>query len=120
MVIGNIFEKSGFDVRYCTSQWRIALHSYNMAVNSMEALKSWGVHWDSEEGFFLLNGNATLLTITDNKVTKYQLLKETFCIVEKGEWHAIVLEPDSEVLIIENADMSQSETIPIGQNFVIQ
>ena len=114
---------SGFDVIHNSTSWRIALHAYEAEVNGLESLKNWGFHRDSQEGFVLLKGAAWLLVSEgDGDHTKregwklYHLEPERLYVVQPEEGHAIVLQKDSEVLIIENRDMSQTDSRAIRQD----
>ncbi len=119
---------SGFDVIHNSTSWRIALHAYDAEVNGLESLKNWGFHRDSQEGFVLLKGAAWLLVLEesgDDQVGTeetadgwklYHLEPERLYVVQPGEGHAIVLKEDSEVLIIENRDMSQTDSRAIRQD----
>lgn len=103
--------RHGFDVIHNSGNWRLAVHAYDGAVNGLEGFKSWGIHEDSEEGFVLLKGAAWLIiceSASDHGFQVFSLKLEQIYLVQPRERHAIILDEDSEVLIIENRDMSRT------------
>lgn len=110
--------RAGFDVIHNSGSWRIAVHAFEPEVNGLASFQKWGIHLDSEEGFVLLKGKAWLVLTTDDQESHWEICpleKEQLYLVQQGERHAIVLKEDSEVLIIENRDMSQSCNMEISQ-----
>lgn len=110
MVTEKIGTPAGFRVIHESDGWRMAYHAYKKEVNSLSALKKWGVHVDSDEAFVLLKGSmllATSGTLEHGTPVKVEIVQpgQMYC-VEKGEKHALVLTEDSVVLIMENRDMS--------------
>jgi len=105
----------GFNVIYGSESWRIALHSYKKEINGIEALSNWGCHLDSDEAFVLLDGKAKLLVLNENdgKVQIHDLKRKEAVVVEEKEWHAIVIDPGTDVLIIENKNMEKTIVKPI-------
>lgn len=61
----------------------------------------------------LLRGAGWLCTKTGDTLHVSALSPDTVCVVEAGEWHRLVLLPGACVLIMENADMSRSESMPM-------
>lgn len=80
-------------------------------MNGIGALKEWGIHVDSEEAF-LLTGGKGILAVMDvcGQVVITPMEPLRLYVVGAGERHAIALQPDSCVLIMENEDMSRFET----------
>lgn len=111
MVQYDLRERHGFSVIHESNGWRTACHSYEPSVNGIGALKEWGIHVDSEEAF-LLTGGKGILAVMDGcgqvVITPMEPLR--LYVVGAGERHAIALQPDSCVLIMENEDMSRFET----------
>lgn len=105
--IGNL---AGFQVIHKSKEWRIAYHSYLEEVNSIHAVSKWGVHEDSEEVFVLLYGKMMIMTAGTADNPKKMVLQKvepgTIYVVEQGERHAIALDKNSKVLIVENRDMT--------------
>jgi hypothetical protein len=134
--------RSGFEVVHNSAAWRIAVHAYAPEVNGLESFRNWGVHTDSEEGFVLLKGAAWLITsdapvvdptddakdAADEKIAQAaekaegwelcSLEKEKLYLVQKGERHAILLKEGSQVLIMENQDMSRTYSQAISPDIL--
>lgn len=109
--------RHGFDVIHNSGSWRVAMHAYDNAVNGREAFKCWGIHEDSEEGFVLLKGAAWLIIGESESACGFQVTSlepEQVYLVQPGERHAIILDEDSSVLIIENRDMSRTDSEPLA------
>lgn len=106
-------DKEGFSVVHNSAQWRVAVHRYNIAANSISALKEWGRHLDSEEAFILLTGSAVLAIKDAQQVEIENMQPETLYVVAQNQRHALVLSPDSIVFIMENRDMSRFVTEPL-------
>ncbi len=110
MIKDKIGTPEGFRVIHESGEWRIAYHAYKEDVNSMKALKKWGVHVESDEAFILIKGNMLISvagTLEAPKPVETEKVEPgvMYC-VEKGERHAIALEEGAVVLIVENRDMS--------------
>ena len=119
MIIKEIGKSGGFQVVKESDEWRIAHHTYKAGINSVKDFSKWGIHPDSEEMFILIRGNMLLATSgslkSPEKMVIHKVEKETLYFVEKGERHAIVLEEDSIVLIVENRDMSNFIEISMSE-----
>lgn len=115
MVQYDLSERHGFSVIHESAGWRIACHSYEPSVNGIGALKEWGIHVDSEEAFLLIGGKGVLAAVDDcSQVVMTPMEPLRLYVVGAGERHAIALQPDSRVLIMENEDMSRFETEEMG------
>lgn len=111
MVQYDLSERHGFSVIHESVGWRTACHSYEPSVNSIGALKEWGIHVDSEEAFLLIGGKGVLAVMDGcGQVVVMPMEPLRLYVVGAGERHAIALQPDSRVLIMENEDMSRFET----------
>lgn len=114
MVIYDLEYSKGFRVLHKSGMWRTAMHSYDRNVNGIEALQEWGIHEDSEEAFVLLCGDGVLAVQSDTGKTQIipmQPLQQY--VVGVAELHAIALKEGARVLIMENADMSRFQTLPM-------
>lgn len=104
--------KTGFFVAHESMGWRIACHGYEPSVNGIGALKEWGIHLDSEEAFLLMCGRGVLAVMDEcGKVTITRMEPLQLYVVGAGEKHAIALQEDTRVLIMENEDMSRFQTM---------
>lgn len=65
-------------------------------------------HITSDEVFVLLEGSATL--ITGDKQEKTEMVKGRIYNIPKGIWHHIITTPKTKVLIVENSDVTDSNT----------
>lgn len=96
--------------------WRIAT-LLPAVTNHKETLKVFGKHNTTDEVFVLLRGTAYMVTagqeeqVSDIKVMRLE--KETLFVVHAGEWHAAILEDNSQLLIVENQDTSNSCSVEI-------
>lgn len=110
MIKEMIGEPKGFRVMHEYGGWRIAYHAYEEKINSIRALKNWGVHVDSDEAFVLVEGKAVLATSGTLEQPAPAIVEEirpgNLYVVEHGERHAIALAEGAAVLIMENRDMS--------------
>lgn len=106
-LIGN---PAGFRVMHEFGNWRTAYHAYKEDVNSIKSLKKWGVHVESDEAFILLHGKMVLATAgtldSPEPVSVEHVQTGSMYVVKQGERHAIALEENAVVLIVENRDMS--------------
>lgn len=118
----SLTQRSGFEVIHNSVNWRIAVHAYEEAVNGITAFTEWGVHEDSQEAFILLEGEAWLVLSEVGEDPKdyqlHRLEKESVFVVQKKEYHSIILVPDSQVLIMENLDMSNSGKKPVDPKVI--
>lgn len=112
-------EAKEFAVIHNSVSWRIAAHTYESNVNGVESFVNWGIHETSEEAFILLSGKGWLVTSREGKSAEdyrvWELAQGKLCVVEQAERHAIILSPGSQVLIVENEDMSASHTEPVHE-----
>ena len=117
----SLTQRSGFEVIHNSENWRIAVHAYEETVNGITAFKEWGVHEESQEAFILLDGEAWLVLPEEEDAKDYQLHrleKKNVFVVQKKEYHSIILAPDSRVLIMENLDMSDSGKKPVDPKVI--
>ena len=96
------------------NSWRLAV-LLPCTHNAIDTLKNLGKHNTTDEVFTLLCGVAYMITGGKEKepgnFKVRRLEKETLFVVEAGEWHAAVLEESSKILITENVDTRDSDTI---------
>lgn len=105
----------GFQPLKDYGSWRIAQLSYDPSVNDLDSLSSLGCHYETEEAFVLLQGEAVIVTAeTGKKPLSFEAVKLVpgrIYVVAVGQWHAAVLKPDTRLLIVENrgTDSANSE-----------
>ncbi len=100
--------------------WRIAQLSYDPGVNALDCLASLGRHFETEEAFLLLQGEAVMLTAGSQdqpgRFEAVKLVSGKIYVVQRKQWHAAVLKPGSRLLIVENRDTGaeNSESHPLS------
>ena len=99
------YEGEGFSKVMSFEGWRVAVINYSERFEEKN-LSMLERHLYTDEVFVLLEGSAILVSDRD----RYQMKKNTIYTVKKGVWHAISLEPDSKVLIVENADTGKENS----------
>jgi mannose-6-phosphate isomerase-like protein (cupin superfamily) len=96
----------GFQPLKDYGSWRMAQLSYDPSVNDLDSLSSLGCHYETEEAFLLLQGEAVMVTAGTGKQPRgfeaVKLVAGRIYVVAVGQWHAAVLRPDTRLLIVEN------------------
>lgn len=94
--------------------WRIAHQIYDQSSNSIEMVRGFGRHLETDEVFILLEGQAYILTAgfedSFGEIEAFKLSKNKLYTVKEKQWHSIVLVPESKVLIVENKDTSDKNS----------
>lgn len=101
------FSGTGYMPLIDYGDWRVALINYDEKL-SEENLKKMECHSKTDEVFILLNGNAVLYIGRD--MDKIQLEPGKLYNVKCGTWHAISMEKETKVAVIENRDTSPQNT----------
>lgn len=83
--------------------WKIGLLRYSERFSKFSRLER---HNLTDEAFILLEGNATLYTDTDSEVMQIGVVYN----IKKGVWHHIVVDQDTTVMVVENANTSDENT----------
>ena len=98
----------GFQPLKDYGSWRIAQLSYDPGVNALESLASLGRHFETDEAFLLLQGEAVMVTAgTQDQPRSFKAVKFAsgkIYVVQQKQWHVAVLKPGSRLLIVENRD----------------
>lgn len=95
------YNDEGFMPLIVCNKWRVAL------INSAERLLEKNLskierHIKTDEVFVLLSGKATLFI--GKEKARYEMEQGKIYNVKCGVWHAIALEEETKVLVIEDAD----------------
>jgi len=111
-------EIHGFRDVFFSKGWRVAYADYNPLGNDIATIHKVEKHLETEEVFFLLKGNASLVTAGQDEaigpLVCHHLKKGVLYVVDKGEWHVSVLHPGAAVLIVENDAESHSNSWQLG------
>ena len=87
--------------------WQVAQLNYTEE-QDIENINKIDVHFETDEAFVLLRGNAVLITaiLEDKKPTFFVKLMEynTTYNIPKKVWHNITMKKDCEVLIVEKSN----------------
>jgi hypothetical protein len=96
----------GFNVLKDYKCWRIAQLGYDTDTNSIEGVKTFGRHLETDEVFVLLEGEAFIFTRGFDDAPKsievQKMDNNKLYTVKERQWHTAVLMANSRVLIIEN------------------
>ncbi|MCJ7690522.1 MAG: hypothetical protein MUO60_14550 [Clostridiaceae bacterium] len=105
----------GFNALKDFQSWRIAVLGYESNINSIEGINMLGKHFETDEVFVLIKGKAYMITSGYNDIpsdTKIiELKNEHMYVVKENQWHAALLEPGSKLLIIENQNTDDSNSM---------
>ena len=101
------YEGVGYNRTFSYGEWRVAIANYAEHFDK-EKYTYLERHLLTDEVFVLLSGKATL--ITDKEFTETPLEIGKIYNVKKGSWHALWLDEDSKVLIVENNNTTKENT----------
>ncbi len=101
------YDGEGYDRTMHYGTWRVAIANYAERFDK-ELYPYLERHLLTDEVFVLLEGNVTLVTGMD--FCKTPLEKGKLYNVKRGAWHAVLLEKDAKVLIVENHDTGKENT----------
>lgn len=101
------YNDSGFKPLVMEQNWQVAILNYSNE-QKLGNVNKIDIHFETDEVFVLLNGQAVLIVaelIENEYKFKLKLIQAgEIYNVPKGVWHNIVMEQDSQVLIVENRD----------------
>jgi len=112
---------AGYAKRFPSGGWLIAANGYDADVNSPATVSTIGRHRETDEAFVLLQGCGFLVTAgvddTPGKLCTEQLIPGQLYVIERGEWHALVLLENAQTIIVENADTDaeNSDRAPLAR-----
>ena len=97
--------ESGYNPFLIREQWQVAILNY-APEETLEAIDKLDVHYETDEVFVLLAGNAVLIAASiDSDIVCYEAIDMKPNIVyniPRNVWHKIAMQPESSVLIVEN------------------
>jgi len=89
--------------------WRVAILRYSNG-NGFTGINNLERHFETDEVFVLLNGEATLITEETDGIQEWKMEYGKIYNVLKNVWHNIIVSPDANVLIVENSDTGSQNT----------
>ena len=104
-----IYEHSegGYKTQFCFGAWRIGLLREDERFVNVTYLER---HLLTDEAFALLTGRAALITRADGRETVTEMLPGKVYNVPQGLLHNIVVSPDAQVIIAENAETGRENS----------
>ncbi|SCY32809.1 cupin domain-containing protein [Alkaliphilus peptidifermentans] len=111
-VIG--IEGNGFVPLKDYKSWRIAQLSYKENNNSLEGVQFFGRHLETDEVFLLLKGEAKIFTAgfedEFGEIQAEEMINYKLYTVKEKQWHAVILKPGAQILIVENSSTDDSNS----------
>lgn len=107
------YEGSGFMPLVFFHDWRVAVlnHQPSQVRGQVPFVER---HHETDEVFVLLSGNAVLLLAGDREIPagieELPMQMGKLYNVPRNLWHAVISEPETKLLIIENADTSEKNS----------
>lgn len=107
------YDETGYKTLVSYEGWRVAFMN-DGPKTTIEGLSYFQKHNESDEVFVLLKGRCVLLMAefgdTPGEITAVDMQPHTMYNVKKGAWHTHYFAPDTQVLIVENADTDLSNS----------
>jgi ureidoglycolate hydrolase len=107
------YEGDGYKALIDFKSWRVAILRWApfMAVERLDSMER---HTQTDEVFVLLSGNASiLLGGNGNEVDQVQVKEmeaEKFYNVRQNAWHAVLMNEDASILIVEESNTGEGNT----------
>jgi len=101
------YDGVGYNPTMHFESWRVAIANFGEHFDK-DRYNYLERHLLTDEVFVLLSGNAVLITGTDFSETP--LTPNKIYNVKKGAWHALLMEKDAKVLIVENHDTARENS----------
>jgi hypothetical protein len=97
------------------NDWRVAILNY-IDDCSIDDVRYFEAHQNTDEVFVLLQGEVTLLfaDINENQITNYttvKLEKQKIYNVKKGVYHTQIMSKDAKLLIVEDKDTGDDNSV---------
>ena len=111
------YEGEGFKPLVYFGAWRVAIINYapGIGIGNISKIER---HIETDEVFVLLKGNCELLIAGSNetygKIEKIKIEPGKIYNVKKNVWHACALDLDSSVLIVENCDTCEGNSVRVN------
>lgn len=107
-------QSSGYEKRFSCGGWLVAANGYRGGVNDAAGVLTLGRHHETDEAFVLLRGGGYLVTAgtleTPSDLAAAELEQGRIYVVERNEWHALVLREGAQTFIVENADTGEENS----------
>ncbi len=110
----------GYAKRYQFERWLIAGNGYREGTNDPHGVRTLGRHFQTDEAFVLLSGAGFLITAgtadAPGELQVHAMEAGKLMVVERREWHALVLRENAQTLIVENADTGAENSAVVSLN----
>ena len=107
------YDENGYKTLVSYEGWRVAFMNDGPRT-TIDGLSYFQKHDESDEVFVLLKGRCVLLMAdfgdAPGKITAVDMKPHTMYNVKKGAWHTHYFAPDTQVLIVENANTDNSNS----------
>ena len=105
MIRVGVHRDEGFRVMVESGEWKIGLLRYSERFSRLSEMER---HMLTDEVFVLLSGKASLVIGKEQRETPLEIGK--IYNVKKGVFHAMLMERDAKVLIVENHNTARDNT----------
>ena len=104
----------GFKILSRNEKWMIAV--LNILPQFLrDNISAWERHTETDEAFLLLEGSCTMLVAGNGEKTgdieAVPLKRNEIFVAKKYAWHTHILSEDAKVLVIENSDTNEDNTM---------
>ncbi len=101
-------KKEGYETVLKYEAWRIGLIKPAERFSNITYLER---HLLTDEAFILLEGHATLIHMDDAEtVETYEMQSGVIYNIPQANWHAVKLDADALVMVVENADTARENS----------
>ena len=111
------YDGEGYKALVYFGAWRVAVLNYTPR-NRRGNISRIEKHVQTDEVFVLLKGNCELLIAGSNEtygdIKRIKMEPGSIYNIKKNIWHACELEPNTSVLIVENGDTSEANSIRVN------
>lgn len=101
------YDGAGYHPAMHFEEWRVAIANFGEHFDK-ENYCYLERHLMTDEVFVLLSGKAAL--VTGKEFTEIPLIPGNIYNIKKGAWHALLMEQDAKVLIVENHNTSRENS----------
>ena len=107
------YEGDGLQRGYENDEWTVGIKNYKKT-NDINYINNLEKHNNTDELFVLSRGNCSIVTANENNGSlEYEIEKmknNTIYIIPKGLWHNTIIDKDTKLILVENADTSMDNS----------